>query len=160
MKRSVRTRILGLEVRFMALVPYDPFGMLRRDFGSFPRLLDDDWLGAHFAAMPRVRVDVRETPTEVIVSAEIPGLEKKEDVHITVHDNHLHLSGTIERVGEQKDEHFHRTERYHGHFSRTIPLPTSVDDSKAKASYKNGILEVCLPKLQQQVGRHIDVDFH
>lgn len=144
----------------MALVPYDPFGMLRRDFSSYPRLLDDDWFDAHFATMSRVRVDVRETPTEVIVAAEIPGLEKKEDVNITVHDNHLHLSGKIERVGEQKDEHFHRTERFHGQFSRTIPLPTSVDESKAKASYKNGILEVRLPKSQHQVGRQIDVDFH
>ncbi|WP_436664380.1 hypothetical protein ACOALA_10250 [Alicyclobacillus acidoterrestris] len=73
----------------MALIPYDPLNIFRRDFGSFPRVFDE-WFDEH--AFSRVRVDVRETQNEVIVTAEIPGLEKKEDVHITVHDNHLHLS--------------------------------------------------------------------
>ncbi|EJY55695.1 heat shock protein Hsp20 [Alicyclobacillus hesperidum URH17-3-68] len=144
----------------MTLVPYDPFGIMRRDFGSFPRLFDDDWFDNHFANMPRVRCDVRETQNEVIVTAEIPGLEKKEDVNITVHDNHLHLSGKIERMGEHKDENVHRMERYYGQFSRTVPLPTAVDDTGAKATYRNGILEVRIPKSQKQMGRQIDVDFH
>ncbi|GMA64125.1 Hsp20/alpha crystallin family protein [Alicyclobacillus fastidiosus] len=147
----------------MPLVPYDPFGIMRRDFGSFPsfpRLFDDDWFESHFANMARIRVDVRESQNEVIVTAEIPGLEKKEDVNITVHDNHLHLSGKIERMGEQKNENVHRMERYYGQFSRTVPLPTAVDDTGAKASYRNGILEVRIPKTQKQIGRQIDVDFH
>ncbi|GLG01235.1 heat-shock protein Hsp20 [Alicyclobacillus hesperidum subsp. aegles] len=147
----------------MPLVPYDPFNITRRAsdwFPSFPRLFDDDWFDSHFANMPRIRVDVRESQNEVIVTAEIPGLEKKEDVNITVHDNHLHLSGKIERMGEQKDENVHRMERYYGQFSRTVPLPTAVDDTGAKASYRNGILEVRIPKSQKQIGRQIDVDFH
>lgn len=147
----------------MPLVPYDPFHLIRRDLGSFPafpRLFDEDWFDSHFTNMGRVRVDVKENPTEVIVTAEIPGLEKKEDVNITVHDNHLHLSGKIERSHEEKDENLHRTERYYGQFSRTIPLPSPVEDAGAKASYRNGILEVRLPKSQQQLGKQIDVDFH
>lgn len=147
----------------MPLVPYDPFNLIRRDFGSFPtfpRLFDDDWFDTHFANVARVRVDVKENPTEVIVTAEIPGLEKKEDVNITVHDNHLHLSGKIERKNEEKGENLYRTERYFGQFSRTIALPTNVEDTGAKASYRNGILEVRLPKAQKQIGKQVDVDFH
>ncbi|WP_306307173.1 Hsp20/alpha crystallin family protein [Alicyclobacillus acidiphilus] len=79
---------------------------------------------------------------------------------MTVHDNHLHLSGKIERTREQKDENVHRMERYYGQFSRTVPLPTAVDDTGAKASYRNGILEVRIPKSQKQMGHQIDVDFH
>ncbi len=147
----------------MPIVPYDPFGIMKRDFGplsSFPRVFDDDWFSGQFANMPSVRVDVREKQNEVVVAAEIPGLEKKDDVSITVHDNHLHLSGKIERTGEQKDENVHRMERYYGQFSRTIPLPTSVDETGAKASYKNGVLEIRIPKAHKQVGHQIDVDFH
>jgi len=96
-----------------------------------------------------------------MTTAEIPGLEKEEDVNILrVHDNHLHLSGKIERTGEQKDENVHRMERYYGQFSRTVPLPASVDDSGAKTSYRNGVLEIRIPKTQKQIGRQIDVDFH
>ncbi|NMP23706.1 Hsp20/alpha crystallin family protein [Sulfobacillus harzensis] len=147
----------------MPLVPYDPFTVTRRAsdwFPSFPRLFEDDWFDNHLANMPRVRCDVRETPNEVIVTAEIPGLEKKDDVNITVHDNHLHLSGKIEQMDDREDEHVHRMERYYGQFARTVPLPTPVDDTRAKASYRNGILEVRLPKSQKNQGRHIDVDFH
>jgi HSP20 family protein len=152
-----------LEVDYMALRPYDPFRLIRRNFGSFPtfpQLFEDKWFDVPFAKMSHIRVDVRETPTEVIVLAEIPGLERMEDVNITVHDNHLHLSGKIEYMAERKDENVHQMERFYGQFSRTVPLPASVDESGAKASDRNGILEVRLPKAQKQMGRQIDVDFH
>ena len=143
----------------LALLPYDPFSKIRRGFSAFPRFFDDDWFNSHFTNMPSVRVDVKETQTDVIVAAEIPGLEKKEDVNIVVHNNHLHISGKIEHVDEQKDENIHRTERFYGQFSRTIPLPTSVEETGASASYRNGILEVRIPKSKQQIGHKIDLDF-
>ncbi|GMA63782.1 Hsp20/alpha crystallin family protein [Alicyclobacillus fastidiosus] len=144
----------------MPLIPYDPFRLIKQDGSRFPRIFDSDWFETHFSGMARVPVDVHETQTEVVVTAEIPGLEKREDVNITVHDGHLHLNGKIERTSEQKDENMHRTERYYGQFSRTIPLPTEVSETGAKASYKSGILEIRLPKSQAQIGRQIDVDFH
>ncbi|MCL6547777.1 MAG: Hsp20/alpha crystallin family protein [Alicyclobacillus sp.] len=145
----------------MPLVPYDPFHLLRRDAHPstwFPRLFDDDWMMPLRPTMPRV--DVRETQTEVIVTAEIPGLESKDDVNIAIHDNHLHLDGKINRSMERKDENVYHSERYYGQFSRTITLPAAVDESRAKASYRNGILEITLPKADRQVGRRIDVEFH
>ncbi|MCL6454650.1 MAG: Hsp20/alpha crystallin family protein [Alicyclobacillus sp.] len=144
----------------MPLVPYDPFQMMRREFGSLPRLFDDEWFETPWHRMPHVRVDVRETASEVVVSAEIPGLAKKDDVQITVHDNHLHLTGKVERSAEQAGENVHRTERFYGQFSRTVPLPADVDDSSAKATYHNGVLEVRLQKTERRSGHRIDVEFH
>ncbi len=142
----------------MALVPYDPFGVLNRE--SFPmlsRFIDDDWFGG---TTPRIRADLRETPTEVIVSADIPGLDKKDDVNIVVQDNRLYLSGRIDRSYEEKGENVHRTERHFGQFARTISLPATVDESGATASYRNGVLEIRIPKSQKAIGQRIDVAFH
>ncbi|MCL6445431.1 MAG: Hsp20/alpha crystallin family protein [Alicyclobacillus sp.] len=90
----------------------------------------------------------------------MPGLEEKEDVNITVHNNRLHLNRKIKQMGEQEDENVHRTERYYGQFSHIVPLPSAVDDTGAKALYRNAVLEVRFPKSQKQIGRQIDVDFH
>ncbi|MCL6637973.1 MAG: Hsp20/alpha crystallin family protein [Alicyclobacillus sp.] len=145
----------------MALVPYDPFAWLRKD-GALPslgQLLDSDWF--RWSGMGNVpRVDVRETPSEVIVTAEIPGLERKEDVDITVHENHLHLNGEIRRGYEENRDNLHRSERYYGRFARTIPLPAPVEHTGAKATYHNGVLEIRLHKTRELTGRRIDVDFH
>jgi HSP20 family protein len=140
----------------MPLVPYDPFGAFRREFPGLFRFFDDDWPRA---AAP-VRVDVHETPAEVIVEAEIPGLDKKEDINIVVHDNHLHLSGTIQRTSAYNEQNVHRTERFYGQFSRTIPLPATVDEASAKATYRNGILEVRMTKNKKHIGQRVDVEFH
>ncbi|MCL6599411.1 MAG: Hsp20/alpha crystallin family protein [Alicyclobacillus macrosporangiidus] len=145
----------------MPLIPYDPLGIFRRENGltSWPalgQLFDNDWF--RIGNMPRV--DVRETPTDVIVTAEIPGLERKEDVNIVIHDRHLHLSGEIHRTYEEKRENIHRAERFYGQFSRTVPLPAAVEEDQAKATYRNGVLEITIPKAKTQIGKRIDVDFH
>ncbi|SFU92978.1 Hsp20/alpha crystallin family protein [Alicyclobacillus macrosporangiidus] len=145
----------------MPLIPYDPLGIFRRENGlpSWPalgQLFDSDWL--RFGNVPRV--DVRETPSDVIVTAEIPGLERKEDVHIVIHDRHLHLSGEVHRTYEEKRENIHRAERFYGQFSRTVPLPAAVEEDQAKATYRNGVLEITIPKAKTQIGKRIDVDFH
>ena len=138
----------------MRLIPYNPFPF------SLPSLFDEnDWFGNGFPQFPSIRVDVRENPDEVIVLADIPGLEKKEDVDITIHDQHLHLSGEIRRSSERQFQNAHRTERYVGRFTRTVPLPAQVDEDQARASYKNGVLEIVIPKSKHATGRRIDVDF-
>ncbi len=145
----------------MALVPYDPFRHLanmRRDFerffSDFPLSFDHDH---HIGG---IRVDVHETENEVVVTCDLPGLEKKEDVHIAIDDNRLSISGTINRVNEIKEENMFRKERYVGSFHRTITLPNSVSEEEIKASYRNGVLEVKMPKLMKENKKRIDVDFH
>lgn len=142
-------------------LPVDPLRHLesfRRDLGRLldPEMWKTNWFGQGF--MPRA--DVYETPDEVIVSCEIPGLRKADDVQIEVHDDHVHLSGVIEREGERREDAFIQKERFFGRFSRTIALPAEVKTETAKASYRNGVLEIRIDKAEQTRGRRVDVEFH
>ncbi|NLC51030.1 MAG: Hsp20/alpha crystallin family protein, partial [Firmicutes bacterium] len=107
-----------------------------------------------------IRVDVYETEDEVVASCDLPGLRKKEDVHIEIVNNTLNISGTINKTEEIKDERLYRKERYVGRFQRSISLPSAVSDEGAKASYKNGVLEVRMPKKMDAHKKRIDIDFH
>lgn len=143
----------------MALIPYESFRNLenwRREmdkfFNEIPSVFQQGISG--------LRVDVHETETEVIASCEIPGLEKKEDINIEVHDNVLSISGNISRSNEINEEQMYRKERFMGRFQRSVNLPGRVSSQGTKASYKNGILEVRMPKIQSDDTKQIDVDFH
>jgi HSP20 family protein len=145
----------------MALIPFDPFRNMegwKRDFdrmfNDFPAFVrGEQQFGAH-------RVDVHETDTEVIATCDLPGLEKKEDVHLDVSGNALTISGTIHRSHEVKEEQMHQRERYVGRFQRSIGLPAPVQEEGIRASYKNGVLEVRMPKLQPPPKKNIDIEFH
>ncbi|MGN7470472.1 Hsp20/alpha crystallin family protein [Brevibacillus sp. SAFN-007a] len=146
----------------MSLVPYEPFRLLenmRKDLDRFfeagiPAIGN---VGNRFG-MPRI--DLHETETEMIATCDIPGLEKKEDVHIDVDQNILTISGSINRTHETKQEQIHKQERFVGRFQRSVTLPTRVAEEGIKASYKNGVLEIRLPKVQPNTKKRIDVDFH
>ncbi|MGC4378399.1 Hsp20/alpha crystallin family protein [Fictibacillus sp. Mic-4] len=145
----------------MALVPYDPFRQLanmRKEFNhifsDFPSLFETEH---HVGG---IRVDVHETANEVVATCDIPGLEKKEDVTIDIENNMLTISGSIHKSHEINEENMHRKERYVGRFHRSITLPGPVSHEGVKATYKNGVLEVRMPKLTKDTGRKIDVEFH
>lgn len=143
----------------MPLIPYDPFRHIeqwRRDLDKF--INTGFGFQSEFGGLPRV--DVHETDQEVIAACEIPGLEKKEDVHLHVEENSLTIQGTIMRSGEIKEEQMHRQERFVGRFQRVIPLPARVKAEGTKATYRNGILEVRMPKAGADEKRRIDVEFH
>jgi len=145
----------------MALIPYEPFRHLenwKRDldrfFNEFPANIRGREFGVH-------HVDVYENGNEVIASCEIPGLEKKEDVQIHVDNDVLTISGTVNKTHEVNEEQMHRQERFYGRFHRSITLPSPVDEEKVTASYRNGILEIKMPKkTPPQSGRNIDIQFH
>jgi len=101
-------------------------------------------------------VDLYENKDNVIVRAEIPGM-KKENIDVSLHNGALTISG--ERKVEEKREEgtSSRSERFVGRFQRTITLPTMVDGTKVKASYKDGILTVTLPKAEEAKPRQIEV---
>ncbi|WP_276351897.1 Hsp20/alpha crystallin family protein [Cohnella caldifontis] len=149
----------------MPLVPYEPFRHfenMRRDLDSF---FSRDWpmLPAGLSremGLGRISVDVYETENEVVAACEIPGLEKKEDVNIDVGDNVLSISGTLNRVNEVKEENIHRQERFFGRFHRSVALPTAVSAEGVTATYKNGVLEVRMPKKKGDSKQRIDVQFH
>ena len=140
----------------MRIIPYEPFRQLeqfRREFDPFFQSIRSGF--DHF-----FHVDVYETDTEVVAACDIPGLEKKEDVHIDVDQDVLTIAGAIHRNREVKDEQIHRQERFTGRFQRSIQLPARVQSEGVRATYRNGVLEVRLPKMQGKSRRRIDVDFH
>ncbi|MFO7674764.1 MAG: Hsp20/alpha crystallin family protein [bacterium] len=142
------------------LVRWDPF----REVSS---LRDDmEWLfDSVYGRYPRERseinwappLDIEETESSLVVRAEIPGM-KKDDIKISLTGDTLCISGERHHEAEQKDKTFHRIERAYGRFMRTLVLPTDVDGSKVKAAYKDGVLELTLPKSEKAKSRDIAIE--
>lgn len=94
-------------------------------------------------------VDVFETEEEVVVLAEVPGIQK-EALSISLQEGSLTIKGERVYERELKREDFHQRERGYGSFSRTIPLPSYLELDKACAKYKDGVLEIKIPKMEQK----------
>ncbi|TVX96873.1 Hsp20/alpha crystallin family protein [Cohnella terricola] len=146
----------------MALIPYEPFRHLENMRRELDRFFSNDLSPFKLSfsqGTGHINVDLYETDNEIVASCDIPGLEKKEDVSIDVENKALSISGSLNRVNEVKEEHMHRQERYIGRFQRTIALPSPVSSEGVTASYKNGVLEVRMPKHKGEAKRKIDVQF-
>ena len=103
------------------------------------------------------RVDVSETDKEILLDVEIPGIDKK-DIKIEVKDGTLYIFG--ERKQERKTENteYSRVERHYGKFERSFGLPETVDVGKVSAKFKDGILELTLPKTEKAKPKEIKVE--
>jgi HSP20 family protein len=102
------------------------------------------------------RVDVRDEREAVVLSAEIPGVEK-ENVTVEVHDGVITLSGTKERKEVSEEEGVYRAERVYGEFKRSFGLPDTVDASRIDAEFRNGVLKVTLPKKPEAAPKQIAI---
>ena len=102
------------------------------------------------------RVDIAETDKEFSIKAEIPEV-KKEDVKVTVDNGVLTIRGERKQEKEEKDKKFHRVERFYGSFMRSFTLPDNVDESKIEASFKDGMLNLTIPKTEATKPKAIDV---
>lgn len=102
-------------------------------------------------------IDVHEDQEEIAVRADLPGL-KQEDIHLSLENNVLTISGERKTESEKKDRNYHLVERSYGRFERSLQLSAAVDQSKIRASYKNGVLEVVLPKAEQAKPKQIKID--
>jgi HSP20 family protein len=91
-------------------------------------------------------VDIRETPEEFIIKAELPEV-KREDVKVGIEDGVLTIRGERKLEKEEKGQKYHRIERAYGTFMRNFMLPENVDEKKLVATYKDGVLDVHLPKM-------------
>jgi len=120
------------------LAVWSPFAELERIRREFDRLLEDVMPTAtereEILAPP---VDVYETDSEVVLKAELPGV-KKEDIEVTIKENSVHLKA------ERKEEKEEKTENVH----RIVPLPAEVKPEEAKAEYRDGVLEIRIPKVK------------
>lgn len=97
-------------------------------------------------------VDLRETDNEIILRADIPGVSPQE-LDITVDENVIILKGEIKQDQDRNEKGYHITERRYGSFYRTIPLPVAVKSDQSTARYKNGVLELRVPKAEPSVQR-------
>jgi HSP20 family protein len=133
----------------MDLIRWDPLAELtrtREDMRNiFPNIPMFAYTAPNFTRHHGPSVDVRETEKEVIVSAEIPGVDPDE-IDVTVNETNIVLSGEIRHSNEQEKAGYRVMERRYGAFHRTIPLPVEVKPDEAWADYKNGVLEIRLNK--------------
>jgi HSP20 family protein len=101
-------------------------------------------------------VDISETPAEFQIHAELPAV-RKDDVKVSIDERVLRIQGQRHQDNEQKDKKFHRVERSYGSFVRTFTLPDNVDGSQVRADFKDGVLNVHLPKTDKPKPQAIDV---
>lgn len=101
-------------------------------------------------------VDMSEDNDNVYVSVEVPGMTK-DSVKITLQDNLLTIRGEKKQETEQKGKNYHRMERSYGSFTRSFSLPTAIQADKIKASYKDGLLNITLPKAEEVKSKEIPV---
>ena len=147
----------------MSMMRWKPIPSLTSIREEMNRLFDD-----FFAGWPEKRrgllegewapsVNVAETDENIIVTAELPGV-KQDDVDITVADGVLTLKGEKKEEKEVKEKNYHRIERSYGSFQRSVSLPTGVQADKAKATYKDGVLQVTIPKTEEAKPKQIRIN--
>ena len=129
-----------------------PEGWLRPSRWEFPRWSD---LPVPFEGK-HPRVDVIDHDDKLVVKAELPGVEKK-DLDVTMSDNTVTIKGSVSHEKEETKGDYYRREMSSGTFSRTVALPAEVDADKAVANYKDGVLELTLPKVTKSKRRKVTV---
>jgi HSP20 family protein len=105
------------------------------------------------------QVDISETDKEFVIKAEIPEVEKK-DVKVTVEHGVLRVQGERKQEKEEKGKKFHRIERSYGSFSRSFTLPDNVDGDNIKATFKDGVLNLQIPKVAEAKTKATEVKVH
>ncbi len=102
-------------------------------------------------------LDISESEKEYLVHVDLPGV-KSEDVKLEIHDDRLTISGKRELVHKEEGKNFHRVERSSGEFFRSVLLPNTVDHDKIVADFKDGVLEVRLPKVMKTQPKKITIN--
>jgi HSP20 family protein len=152
----------------MALIRFRPFSQAldpSRDLTDIQTQMNrlfDNFLGQPTASgvMERVwapAVDMYETKNEVVVSAELPGLNEK-DIHLSITADLLTIQGERQWSDEVRDASHYRQERWFGKFERALTLPIPVETGQVKATYRDGVLTVKLPKTEGVKPKEIKID--
>ena len=133
--------------------PWEPFKELQRMRTDMDRLWESFFEGKPARRQEDMSgwvpsLDLAETKDSYVVKAEIPGMEAK-DIDISLQNDLLTIRGEKKQEKEEKEENYHFVERTYGSFSRSIRLPQEIRGNKIKASYKDGVLKVTLPKSEE-----------
>jgi len=101
-------------------------------------------------------VDIFETEQELVLSAEVPGIDEK-DIEIKIEDNTLTLKGNRTFEKETKEENYHRIERAYGSFFRSFSLPLYINQDSIKAEHNHGVLKIIMPKKPELKPRQVKI---
>lgn len=158
----------GKEVEKAAAAParaMSPFEELDRlldnlSLRGWMRPMRMDWPGWGEMPLPlegrMPRVDVVDREADVLVRAELPGVDKK-DLEVSVTDNTVTIKGSTRHEEKEQKGDYYRSEISRGSFSRSVVLPAIVDGTQGSATFKDGVLELALPKLEKTKRRNIPI---
>ncbi len=146
----------------MSIRRWDPFDELTSLRESMERLFDDFFTtrrpGRTLApALWEPAVELFESENDLVFRAELPGIDPRQ-VDVTIAEDTLTVKGAAKAEQEQKGHNYYRRELRYGSFERTVGLPASVQADQAKATFKNGILEVRIPKAERARAKSIKVE--
>lgn len=145
----------------MAVVRWDPFRDLNLLQDRMNRLFEDAGRGYRgdepvSTSTWSPAVDIYETGSEIVVKAELPGIDRK-DITLHLENNVLTLKGDRKFEKETSEENYQRIERSYGGFSRSFNIPSMVDEEKIRADYRDGVLKIVLPKKEQAKPKQIRI---
>ena len=140
---------------------WDPFRNVSDIQGEVNRLFDT-FLGRSMTGSPASRawlpaVDMHETKDDLVLTVEVPGVREK-DVTVSITGDLLTIKGERRWDDEAKDRQYLHVERAYGHFERLVQLPMAVQADKVKATYREGVLMITLPKAEELKPRQIKID--
>lgn len=142
----------------MALVRWDPTRELASmEIDRLNRMFSDLWGEESLSRGWSPTVDIFTTDNhDVVIKADLPDM-KREDISVTFENNVLTLKGERRFDSETTREHYLRTERFYGSFSRSFTIPATIDASRISASYKEGVLTVRLPQREEARPKQISI---
>lgn len=146
----------------MAVVKWDPFRDLLSIQDRMNRLFEQTLSRSRSeegiaASTWTPAVDIYETPETIVLKAELPGLSR-EDIEIQIRDNALTLKGERRFAKDVQQENYLRIERAYGAFQRSFTLPATIHQDKIRAVFRDGVLELTLPKAEDSKPKRISVD--
>jgi len=140
-----------------ALTPAQGFTSFRREMDRlFERFWEGDWDRFPQIGEWTPALDMVEDKESITVKLDVPGMEPG-DLHITFQDDALTVRGETRTEKEEKDKTYYRSERSYGSFTRVIRLPASCETGKANATFKNGVLNIVMPKVPAAKGTEIPI---
>lgn len=145
----------------MAVVRWEPFRELAALQNEMSRFMNQVWGGGTTgpgdgASTWLPALDVWETDDEIVLALDLPGIPE-DKVSVEVDDGVLTVSGEREREARQESDRFYRFERRFGAFSRSVTLPPGVNESKIQADFKDGVLEIHVPKPEERKPKRISI---
>jgi HSP20 family protein len=148
---------------------WDPFTLMNSFRQEMDRFMDDLGFGGNFLSPSMTgfgggqmanwtpTTEIFERDNELVVRADLPGLTK-DDIDLDIDDDQITIRGERKSEHEENREGFFRSERSYGRFIRSIPIPQGIDPEQAKANFRNGVLEITMPKPERPRGRKLEIE--